>query len=219
MPALMRLVLIALPLMLASETLADDSPAVMRSGDGSGSGTAKTPNLVDSKPVAPLPDSALPDIRLLPYYEIGAAISLPALVNIGACKWFGEHGIGIRGGYLAPDDETEWTTWGLQLEGNQKFRDTPRSRHLVGVIGGIAHTEQWVTYTSGYFTRNWRWVTTRTREWEESTIAYFGVRYNYLSKYGLSIGAGLLGMRGWGEINSGVLPFAELAYVYRFLPE
>ncbi|OQB37504.1 MAG: hypothetical protein BWY06_02346 [Candidatus Latescibacteria bacterium ADurb.Bin168] len=145
----------------------------------------------------PAPQSAQErDLRAAPYYEIGVVLGTPGAINVVAGHWFGAYGTRISGGYVESGSDM---FWGVQANAMKKLRDTPVSRHAVGLVA-IVHRDE----------RMENWIL------RKRGIYAGGVAYNYnwrglFAETALTLGANT------GYSNAQLL--FQIGYMHRFLPK
>lgn len=145
----------------------------------------------------PAPQSAdESDLRMVPYYEIGAVLGTPGAINVMAGRWFGAYGARVSGGYV---ESGSTVFWGVQANAMKKLRDTPVSRHAVGLVG-IVHRDE----------RMENWIL------RKRGIYAGGVAYNYNWR-GLFLETALTLGANTGYSNAQLL--FQIGYMYRFLPK
>ncbi len=136
------------------------------------------------------------DIQAVAYPELGVVLGTPGAINGVAGYWFGQYGVRVSGGYVERNSDN---FWGMQLNMMKKIRDTPVSRHAVGIMG-MAHRTKYMD----------NWILRR------KSIYGGGIAYNYNWR-GLFVETGLLAGANTGY--SAVQLLFQIGYMYRFLPE
>ena len=150
--------------------------------------------------------SDLPDWKQTSYPELGLAVGTPAALNWQAGLWRGPNGIRVSGSYW-PGKETSEKLWGLQLNLMRKLSDTPRSRHVLGMVASASHTTDVdVKDADGA-------QALEPRVTKKESRAAVGLAYNYNWR-GLFLELGLtVGSRG---DDGPVRPIVQIGYMHRF---